>query len=726
MKAAAGALGVAALGTRAGAHNKFGGGTDGYLGDNVADTAVRSELVGYHSAGGVGSASLSGQPEDAHVGGMTELRVHDDLAFVTMFSDTDDDTQRGLAILEISDFTRAESEDELDGADLTVLSFVRNDNTESACMDVKVSDDGDYVFVCKQPLTALFGENEDGLLSTDDHSTSAEAAALLAVDVSDPGNPEVVDSVSISRWVLGPHNCWHHQIGGEEYVFTAHGADGVSGSMNVFAFERGTDQLAQANTWTWPGQETAGDGIENPLQTYAHDVVVQEDPRYGIPIAYLGYLDAGTRILDVSDPTDIEELGVFESQRAHHTVPAPTLIDGKRVMVVGHENPDSDPQEEGGNALNDGETGYYYLVDGDPLDDVIEGDSEPVYLGAASILWNADDDLYEPLTEPPFEMYRDRPGADPAAEPRELDGWILIDGAADEGWGDAAGFEAEAEREDDPDEKPDEYDGFGNFRLSPHNLDVDPDGRIYAGHYHAGARIYRIVAPGDPLPAGPDVEEYDDRFEDAEPGDPADDWYLLETAYYRRGKEIPEERTMSGGGELGDGLTASTPFFWCLVQRNGVAFAGGINGGPHVVHEDDVPVGEDAPVDAAVSRDHDASAVTAGQTHRITIAVESDENVRVRDAIPLGWEVVGGDVAAVRAVDGYRQVVSLDVDDASGEATYYVEAPEKTGTDAFGPVEYARGDVASEFGGGVSTTNRLWRKANAAVTETTVIELDTS
>lgn len=720
LKAAGGALGVAAFGVPASAHNKFGGGTEGYLGDNVADAAERTELVGYHSAGDVGPASTAGQPENTHRGAMTELRVHDDLAFVSMFSARDDDAQRGLAIFDVSDFTRATSEGDLEHADLTLLSFVRNDNAAAACMDVKVSDDGNWAFVCKQPVAALYGESEEWEIDDDDHSTSPAAAALDAVDVSDPGNPEVTDTVALSRWVIGPHNSWHHQIGGEEYVFTAHGADGVSGSLNVFSFDRETGQLQQLDTWSWPGQEESLDETST-LQNYAHDVVVQDDPRFGVPIAYLSYLDAGTRILDVSDPTDIEELGVFEAQRAHHSVPAPTLIGGKRVFLVGHENPDGEPQSEGGYVLEGGETGYYYLVDADPLDAVIEDDSEPVYLGAASILWAADDERYEPLTGAPFRMYQDRPGADPEAEPQELDNWVLI--GPEEGWADAPGFEAEAENADDPDEEPGPYDGFDNFRLTTHNLDVDADGTVYAGHYHAGARFYEIVAPGDPLPDGPGVEDVD-----GEAGDEAREWHLLETAYYRRGTEIPEEAALIGDGDLGEGLTASTPFFWSLVQRNGVAFASGINAGPHAIVHDDARIGDDTPVDCSVEREADASLFTAGQTSQIRVHVDADEPVRIRDRIPGEWDVVGGDVSVEEISGGDRKVVTFDEAVREGTLRYFVEVPEEladTGAYTAGPVEYARPEPASEYGGGVSANNFLWRKENGETVTKTVVGLET-
>lgn len=213
LKAAGAALGIAGFGSASGhpghitgENNKFYGGTQGYLGDNRADASENVDLVGYHSAGGVGPASLSGQPEDAHRGAMSEFRIHDDLAFISIFSGRGEDSQRGLAILDISDFTRAESEAELESAELSVLSFVRNDNSQAACMDVKVSDDGDYVFVCKQAVKALFGEAVGSEPNAGNHGNSAGAASLAAVDVSDPGNPSVTDEVHLSHWSVGPHN----------------------------------------------------------------------------------------------------------------------------------------------------------------------------------------------------------------------------------------------------------------------------------------------------------------------------------------------------------------------------------------------------------------------------------------------------------------------------------------------------------------------------------------
>ncbi|QLD85515.1 hypothetical protein HWV23_07175 [Natronomonas halophila] len=726
LKAAGAALGVASIGTAAGhpgsltgENNKFYGGTEGYLGNNVAETSSDNvSLVGYHSGGGVGPASYSGQPENAHRGAFSEFRIHDDLAFASVFSARGEDSQRGVAIFDISDFTRAEGAEELDSAELSLLSFVRNDNTQAACMDVKVSDDGNYIFVCKQAVTALFGEAQGAEPNTDNHGNSAGAASLVAVDVSDPGNPEVTDEESLSHWSVGPHNGWYHQIGGEEYFFTVHGTSGAASKVNTFQFDRASGQLQQVNAWSWDTNLSQGSYGADSNQWYHHDINVQEDPRYGVPLAYLHCWDAGLRIFDVSDPLNVQEVGVFEQYGAHHAVPAPALIeiDGeeRRVAVTGHENPDSSYHAH----IDGHETGRYNLVDCDPLDDALdpESDVEKVYLGCAT---SVREGPAEQLSRAPYQMYDapDDPTVKTLRDESELDYWALIEDG--QGWGQAPGFDDEAGRaEQGKDPGAFQENGFSDFRVSTHNIDMDTDGRLYAGHYHAGARFFE-TADGTIDPAG----------------------------YFREGKEIPTDRAMAYDTPEQspvsiDGLTASTPFFWNAVERNGVVFAGGINSGPHVMHKEGAAVGNDTPVDVDIEREHDASVVTAGQTHRVTIRADADEDVVVRDAVPATWTVYEKYTPSnveITEIEGYRNLVEVELTENDGvlEGTYVVEAPdgtapENSGSYTFGPVEYARSDgngnalVDSKFGGGNSTTNRLWRKENGAVTSINVVGIDTA
>ncbi|QLD89060.1 hypothetical protein HWV07_08465 [Natronomonas salina] len=757
LKAAGAALGLAAAGTTIGhpgdgGNNKFYGGTEGYLGDNVADSSENAKLVGYHSGGGVGESDA----QNAHKGAMSEMRIHDEHAFVTIFSARGEDSQRGLAIFDISDFTTAESEGDLERAELKLLSFVRNDNNQAACMDVKVSDDGNAVFVAKQTITALFGEARNFQPNGDGSGNSPGAGSLVAVDVSEPENPTVTSEIELSHWSVGPHNCWYHQIGGSEYVFTVHGTSGAASKTNVFEYDRSTGQFTQVNAWSWDTDLAQGEyGVESN-QWYHHDINVQEDPKTGRPLAYLHCWNAGLRIYDVSDPTDVQEVGVFEQEGAHHAVPAPTLIDGKRVAVTGHENPDSHYHSYIPDDHPHGETGRYHLVDTDPLDlalfdDPADGgdpDVEKVYLGCSSTV--QDGDAATALQRAPFQMYEsdddayvvEGDGSDGVAT--ELDTWVLI-GMGDDGWEDAWGFETEAENAADEDEEPGPYDGFSDFRISNHNLDMDTEGRLYAGCYHAGMRAFQIVPgessngngnPGNRDGNGPanDSENANENAAGAPPfegGDgSADGWEIVPTAYFREGKEIPEESAMAfdtpeESPASIDGLTASTPFFWNGVERNGVVFSSGINAGPHAMretHDGAADVGYDTPIDVDITREHDVPVSQSGQRVQVTIRADSEEDVVVRDAIPTEWEVVeaeDSDVDHVHEVEGYRTIVSLRLDD--GEAVYYVESPESHANYTFGPVEYARADengdpdVDGHWGGGNSTTNRLWRKDNAAV-----------
>ncbi|MFC7215219.1 hypothetical protein ACFQO4_14170 [Saliphagus sp. GCM10025334] len=676
LRAAAGAMGVAAVGGTAGAHKEStNGGTGEQFDGEQRDAAANTAVVGYHSAGGVGPASLSGQPADPHYGGFSEFRVHDDLAFASVFSSRDETPDRGLAIFDVSDFTRAESRDDLETAEIGCLAFYRNENDAAAVMDVKLSDDGQYAFCSKQPVNALFDES-DGSTGTDDHDGGADGAALEVVDVSDPGNPELVTQTTLSVWVLGPHNAWYHQIGGREYVFTAHGEDGVTGGINVFEFDRDLGTIEHVNWWNYDSElgepETGTEGGAY----YTHDVVVQDDPRYGIPVLYDANWNAGVRILDASDPTDLEELGVFEMDRAHHAVPAPTLLGGKRVFVAGHETPAS--HEDQGYVRTDGESGHYYLVDADPLDAVIDGDADPVYLGISTTLL---EDGVEPASREAFDMYGDAVEDD--GPTTELDHWILFE-STDQTFEETSGFEHEAADDDWT------YEGFDDFNLSAHNFDIDTDGTVVAGHYHAGTRFLQIT----------------------------DDFALEETGYSRVGPDVPEDATLAD-------LTTGTPFHWSAVIRNGVTFSGGINAGPQAIAHDGIEVGGDTPIDLEIDREADASLFTAGQTSQVRVHVDADEPVRVRDRIPVDWEVVAGDVT-VEVLDGYRKVVTFDDTVEEGTLRYYVEVPDDaTDSYAVGPLEYARPIVEADYGGGVSANNRLWRKANGEVDISTVVGLET-
>ncbi|WP_306059857.1 CocE/NonD family hydrolase [Natronococcus wangiae] len=117
---------------------------------------------------------------------------------------------------------------------------------------------------------------------------------------------------------------------------------------------------------------------------------------------------------------------------------------------------------------------------------------------------------------------------------------------------------------------------------------------------------------------------------------------------------------------------------------------------------------------AALSRDTDASAYTAGQTARATVTADSTtEPTLVRDRVPDGWAVVGGDAHSVREIEG-ATYVEFDEPLESGESRrYYAEVAEDTGTYEYGPLEY-------------SAAGELWAAASDTTESAVVVGLDTS
>ncbi|WP_143423214.1 LVIVD repeat-containing protein [Halegenticoccus soli] len=366
VRAAAVAGGAATLGAGTASAHRFGddgdasagGGDHDHSDPNQHRRAEGTELLDYHSLGGAGPSSESGRPDEPHYGAITEIRAVGDYAYVGIFSSDDPTNDRGMAILDVSEFNGARTLSELRDAELRVRSFVRNDNPASAVMDVKVSDDGDYVFLSKQPYTALF-EETDPTPGVEGESASPSAGAVVAVDVSDPDAPRVVGSYD--GWTTGVHNACYHRIDGGEYVFAVKDLNDGTAGLYVLEFDRTTGALVPVNKWTPDGNLADGD-LDGGL-AYVHDIVVQDDPRTGRPYGYLSYWDAGLRVLDLSDPTDVEEIGRFEMGAAHYAEPAPALTRDKRIVVAGQETP----------SRADGTTGTIHLLDADGLDDGYDG-----------------------------------------------------------------------------------------------------------------------------------------------------------------------------------------------------------------------------------------------------------------------------------------------------------------------------------------------------------------
>ncbi|PSP87359.1 hypothetical protein BRC90_10350 [Halobacteriales archaeon QS_4_69_34] len=615
--------------------------------------------VGYHSLGGVGSESLSGSPDEPHYGGLSELRVKGDIAACGLISSKSPTVDRGVALLDVSAYTRAESREELERAEMTVLSFIPNEDNATSVMDVKFSDDGQYLFVTQQPVAALFAVlagNAPEARSEGDSFENPEHAGVLAVDVSNPGDPEILGR---QEYAFGMHNCYHHRIGGEDYVFGVTGPLGDPAGVYVHRFDRTSGELELVNFWAHDAEYRQGE-VGDPTnkaglasnEYYAHDITVIDDPVTGDPYAYLanwgtehdsGNSKSGARVLDVSDPADIEELGVFTMERAHTIEPIRRTVNGKRLFVVGQENPNPDADTGDGSEkyTNErGHTGHYYLVDATGVE------KDDVDLGAASL------------------------DTEESTAGDELAKWVWRTNAA-----------------------------FDDFTYSAHNIDiidteVDGTRRLFvtAGHYHAGTRVLEIGYPGGPAVSEEDRQgdPYDDLSEDEEPisegGNPSgsNGWLLAETGWSRTHFNTPPDSKFGS-------LSAATPYRWGAVGENGVIFSSDISTGVYAMRLDDpaIPVGTRTVHEASATLEDDGSTFTAGQTNQVTITVETEAPVEVRLNVPRLWEVVAGDPHEEREVADNRLVEFDEPADGSTKFDVFLEPQEApTGTVyTLGPVE---------------------------------------
>ncbi len=670
LKGAAATFGVAATGVATGHPSSGDHGTEGHEHVEVDDFGMTN--VGYHSLGGIGSESVTGDADEPHYGGLSELRVRGDIAACGLVSSKSPTEDRGVAMLDVSAYTRAGSRAELERAEMTVLSFIPNENNATSVMDVKFSGDGSYLFVAQQPVAGVFAATAGNTPEPRTEGESADnpdATGLLAVDVSDPADPEILGR---QEYGFGMHNCYHHRIGGEDYVFGVTGPLGDPAGMYVHQFDRASGDLELVNFWAHDAEYRQGE-VGDPVsksaaasnEYYAHDITVIDDPVTGNPYAYLanwgtghdaGNSDSGARVLDVSDPEDVEELGVFTMERAHTIEPLRRTLDGRRLFVVGQENPSPDPDTGSGNSRYGnatGHTGFFYLVDATG----VENDAE---LGAASY------DTEESDVDNP-----DRGD--------ELAKWTWRTDAA-----------------------------FDNFTYSGHNIDfidteVDGTRRVFVtvGHYHAGTRVLEVGYPG-----GSTVEEEDRNVTDPYPNLPDDEepiseggnpsgsggWTLAETGWSRTHFNTPDEAKFGS-------LSAATPYRWCAVEENGVIFSSDISTGVYAMRLDDpaIPVGTRDAVDADIEVRDDGDAFTAGQTSEITLEATTEAEAAVRINLPNLWTPTGGDDHEVREVaDNTIVEFTEPVDGAATRTVYVTLGQARTGTVyTLGPAEVTA-DVGAE------------------------------
>ena len=611
------ALALGAVGSATG-HPSFDDGHDIHRHDETKNT----DLVGFHTLGDVGSESVSRGPDNPLYGMITDVWLEGDLGFVSMQTSSAPTGNRGVAILDVSAYTRAESRAELDQAEMTVLSYIGNETEAGTSNSVKVSDDGKYLAYSKQAIGALYGRPASAS-AEDQAAAGPNVTGAEVYDISDPENPEYIGSAQGPN--AGFHNCFVHQIGGDHYVFGIQGV--VSGDAGVHVYRITDEGIVPVNFWGGDDLPVTDYGTDTTF--YCHDFYAHHDPKTGKPLGFIAYWNNGVRVLDLSDPTDMTELGVGKMSVAHYAQPVPELVNGKRLFVgsqeVGSREGSEDPDGPEANP-----SGYVNLFDGDALFD--EGVTE-----------------CEKLAE-----------------------WTLYGNVS-----------------------------FDGYAFSPHNSDivVQPDGDawITQANYHAGVRFLKIEPPGegevntgewhlagrrvrggksDPNESSslllfdsinPERTEFGDVVEESK-------------AYYSSHVEIPPESATDDN---------AFPNFWDARSLNGVTFGAGQHTGLYAIAADPMTVGTRTAADVSVTRTDDASVFTSGQTNRIDYSVRTNEDVKIRDRLPSGWEVTGGD-ATTTYDTGDGLVVEFDepVTARSGSRSVFVTV-DGAADEQVGPVQFS-------------------------------------
>ena len=614
LRATAGALGVGAAGAASG-HP-----ADGEHEIHEHHDTQNAELVGYHGLGGRGTESESGRPEDAMHGVVSEVWVEGDYAYVSFLSSSAPHGNRGVAILDVSGYTRADTVEEMRDAEMDLLSFIGNETQAGTGADVKVSDDGRYLAYSKQAIGALYGEAVSP--SADVHEApGAEPLGVAVYDVSDPENPRYVGTGQGPN--VGFHNCFVHRIDGEYYVFGVQGA--VPGDAGVHVFRVTPAGVVPVNFWSG-GNLSRGEYDSNAVEYYCHDFYAHDDPETGTPLGYVSYWNYGLQVIDLSDPTEIEELGVGELPRTHYAQPAPVLLEDeetgerKRVFMAGQEH---------GSMVQD-VSGYVRIFDGDALFD--DGTTELPELDTWTLYESVNYDGYsfsphnadvtedgwitqahyhagvrflkiQSPSESPTGEWRlagKRYTTMDPGERRELDAGESFDGVVGPG---ALGLTTETHEFTPGEQRFDAIEATLSWQVEAQNLDLVLEKDV--SEADAGEAQWLTVGAARtadhpetleaPLEPG---ERY--RFVVQADANVAEDYEISATyyqfrgpgpkrqvderaqAYYRDHVEVPEESQTEG---------PMAPNFWSAREENGVTFGGDINTGFYAIVADPVPVG---------------------------------------------------------------------------------------------------------------------------------------
>jgi hypothetical protein len=256
-----------------------------------------------------------------------ELDIRDGYAFVATFN-----PQSGFVILDLED----PGEPRFVG---------RYDAGTAYAADVKATDDARWAFVATEPEAIFLGAGlplADYLIDSLDPSGLKIAGdfGLQLVDLSDKSDPQLV-------WThvsdpLGYHMVDWMEIDGEIYVF---GAVLTDPRVDILRLE--TDpvpMLVPVGSYQHPA---AQDRERNFLVAdiseaiIVHDMTASMDPLEDFPLLTVSYWTLGAHMVDISDPSDPQLLGIWDDfvevpWGNAHTAKV-TQVEDRRILVVSPE-----------------------------------------------------------------------------------------------------------------------------------------------------------------------------------------------------------------------------------------------------------------------------------------------------------------------------------------------------------------------------------------------------
>lgn len=233
------------------------------------------ELVGYSALG----VTLGEN-------GFANFVLHEeDDGTLLAFMASDGDDRAGMVIADVTDPTA-----------MAPLGSVWIDGNN--LQEVRVTPDGRFAVINVQVIpdgnTPSYFASPDGIADC--------GVCILVLDVQDRANPGIVSALPVE--LVGTHNMEFHTIGGQLYLFyvgqplSVANPDVPGNRIGVARFVEppvGPPLLVNVGTFTHP--TTNDDG-----RSFPHDVTVAEHPLTGQTLAYVSQWDGGALTFDVSTP----------------------------------------------------------------------------------------------------------------------------------------------------------------------------------------------------------------------------------------------------------------------------------------------------------------------------------------------------------------------------------------------------------------------------------------